>query len=85
MTGGGIYPKNEREGKAMGNNDFYIPKNPKDWEANRDAVRELAREYQKNISEKSLSWGETNEYQIFFENIGAFYGILEEFRENGIC
>lgn len=33
----------------------------------------------------SLSYGEWNTVSTWFENVGRRYGLLSEFRENGVC
>ena len=33
----------------------------------------------------SLSWGEFNTVSNWFEKMGRRYGLLSEFRENGVC
>lgn len=48
-------------------------------------AREKAIEWQREAAERSMSWGELAEYQAYFEDIGKRYGLLTEFRENGIC
>lgn len=48
-------------------------------------AREKAIDWQIDFSESSYSW----EYVIvsaqYFERLGRRYGLLREFRENGIC
>ena len=36
-------------------------------------------------AENPMSWGELFEWQQHFEKLGKRYGLLKEFRENGIC
>ena len=50
-------------------------------------VRELAIATHAFISEYDvpLSWGDVAEIGTWFEKYGRRYGLLEEFRENGIC
>lgn len=48
-------------------------------------ARESAIEFQKDVAEMSLSWWEISEVQEQFERLGRRYGLLREFRENGIC
>lgn len=49
------------------------------------AVRERAIEFSLTVGEKNLSWGECAYYGSMFEKLGRRYGLLREFRENGIC
>ena len=41
-------------------------------------------EYQHNASEKQYSYGELAEFGEYFYKLGKRYGLLKEFRENGI-
>lgn len=50
----------------------------------KNAAREKAMRYQNTITEFNLSWGEMAEWQAMFERLGKRYGLLREFRENGI-
>ena len=35
--------------------------------------------------EVTMTWGDVAEIQAWFEKFGRRYGLLREFRENGIC
>ena len=48
-------------------------------------VRERAIEWQNTLADRVMSWGEVAEEQAEFERLGRRYGLLTEFRENGIC
>ena len=48
-------------------------------------AREKAIEWQCDFSNSSYSYLELVEYQNYFEKLGRRYGLLKEFRENGIC
>jgi hypothetical protein len=48
-------------------------------------ARELAIKFQQEISDENPSWWEICDAQDFFRNLGRRYGLLREFRENGIC
>ena len=50
----------------------------------KDNAIELAKDYQYNFSSLSWSYGELVEINTFFETIGKRYGLLQEYRENGI-
>ena len=41
-------------------------------------------EYQHNASEKQYSYGELYEIQDYFYKLAKKYGLIKEFRENGI-
>lgn len=49
----------------------------------KERARNLAKEIQLNDN-GGLSWGESSQLCDFFENVGARYGLLKEFKENGI-
>lgn len=51
----------------------------------KEAARQLAIEWQAEQAEQSPSWGELYEAAAFFEKLGRRFGLLREFRENGIC
>ena len=48
-------------------------------------AREQAIDWQIETSEQNLSYGELADAQEYFEKQGRRYGLLQEFRENGIC
>lgn len=50
----------------------------------KDEAIAQAIEWQNWQSEQSLSYGELAEYSHHFERTGRKYGLLDEFRENGI-
>ena len=54
------------------------------YQKRKAAAREFAQEWQAEFSENSYSWGEIAEYSELFDRIGRRYGLLREFRENGI-
>ena len=47
-------------------------------------ARETAMDYQTVIMNNSLTWGELLEYQDKLETLARRYGLVKEFRENGI-
>lgn len=47
-------------------------------------AREEAIDWQVNMSQKSMSYGELAYYQKHFALLGKRYGLTKEFRENGI-
>ena len=47
-------------------------------------LREEAVEWQHDFSEHCYSYGELAEKQAYFEKEGKKYGLLKEFKENGI-
>ena len=48
-------------------------------------IEEKARTWQLEFSEHNYSWGELAEWGDYFRKMGKRYGLLKEFRENGIC
>lgn len=56
----------------------------KTYKERKNAAREIAITYQQETSEKSLSWEEINIIDEYFRKIAKQYGLIQEFRENGI-
>jgi len=56
-----------------------------DYQVKKEEVRQQAIDYQLETSERCLSYGELFEMTSYFERLGKRYGLLKEFRENGIC
>lgn len=50
----------------------------------KNAARDLAIEYQTITNCGGLSYLELSTIQSYFENIAARYGLIQEYRENGI-
>ena len=57
----------------------------KTYTEKKENLRDLAKEYSNNVGETCLSYGELAEIGGFFEKNGKRYGLLKEFKENGIC
>ena len=51
---------------------------------NKDRARELAIEWQLDFDNHNYSWGELAYFQEYFERLGRRYGLIGEFKENGI-
>jgi hypothetical protein len=51
----------------------------------KEAARELAIRVQAALDNMVISWKELYEIGEYFETIGAKFGLLREFRANGIC
>ena len=51
---------------------------------NAEKARDVAIEWQAWIGEQSLSYGELIEWQEYFEDLADRFGLVDEFRENGI-
>ena len=56
-----------------------------EYERRKEAARSQAVEWSTETSERPMSWAELADWQGFFERPGRRYGLLSEFRENGIC
>lgn len=54
------------------------------YQVRKEEARRTAQEWQHNASEKNYSYSELQWYQSYFEKLGKRYGLLKEFRENGI-
>lgn len=57
-------------------NKYYIKK---------DEIRQQAIDWQLDFSNHNYSWGELAEFTDYFYKMGKRYGLLKEFKENGIC
>lgn len=55
------------------------------YQEKKKKAREKAIEWQERLVEQSISYGELVIAQSIFEQLGRRYGLLTEFRENGIC
>ena len=49
-----------------------------------DHARQLAIDWQHDISQKDLSYQELSQYQDYFYKLAEKFGLMEEFSENGI-
>ena len=56
-----------------------------EYQKRKEKVRNEAIDWQNDFCNQTYSWGELAEWGNYFENLGKRYGLLEEFRENGIC
>lgn len=55
------------------------------YEKAQAALRDFAQIWQGSAYMFNYSWGELCDWAGFFEEYGRKYGLLREFRENGIC
>lgn len=55
-----------------------------DYSQKKEAARRKAREWQETFAEQNYSYAELVRWQRFFTHIGKKYGLLKEFRQNGI-
>lgn len=59
-------------------------KNKKTYAELKAEKRQEAIDWQLDWGNHNYSWGEIAYYSDYFEKIGKRYGLLKEFRENGI-
>lgn len=74
----------------VGNNSFIIQglrewNGKKSYKGRKEILREAAIDWQRDFANCNYSWGELAAWQGFFEEYGRKYGLLKEFKENGIC
>ena len=55
------------------------------YETKKEMARQEAIDWQNNLFNHNYSYGELAEFVYYFEKLGRRYGLLKEFRENGIC
>ena len=55
------------------------------YEMKKEMARQEAIDWQKDFGNHNYSYGELAEFVMHFEKLGKRYGLLKEFRENGIC
>ena len=55
------------------------------YKAKKEMARQEAIDWQNDFCNHSYSYGELCAFATYFEKLGKRYGLLKEFRENGIC
>ena len=55
-----------------------------DYQVKKEEVRELAKLYQREQSKKSMSWGDLAKIQHNLTKLAKRFGLIKEFKENGI-
>ena len=55
------------------------------YQENKERIRNKAIIWQLDASNKNYSYGELADFCAYFYKMGKRYGLLKEFRENGIC
>ena len=55
------------------------------YQEQKERVRNEAIEWQYDFCNHDYSWGELAYFEDYFYSMGKRYGLLTEFRENGIC
>lgn len=69
--------------EIVGMLDFKIQ--GKNYTEKKASLEDLAKEWQGQFASYNWSYGELAEIGNFFERNGKRYGLLREFKENGIC
>ena len=59
-------------------------KQKKTYEEMKEAARSKAIEWQMDFENHNYSYVEITYFQSYFEKLGKRYGLLDEFKENGI-
>ena len=65
---------------------FYGRQEPTNYEIKKEKIRQKAIEWQIKTSQRHnpKTWGEIWEEQTEFEKLAKLYGLVKEFKENGI-
>lgn len=80
--------------EMLDNDTFRCPKepttayyNPVDYNFKKDALRSFAIEWQTRFGSGDFTsyWSDCAEWSEFFTIYGKKYGLMKEFKENGIC
>lgn len=61
------------------------PEKLSQYKRNQCILRNFAQQWQYDFHNFNYSYGELLNWQNFFEEMGKKYGLMREFRENGIC
>ena len=82
-----VVQESERSFAVEGRTEFYTVsgKKPTSYQKAQAILREFAWAWQNKFAELRYSWGEAIEWAGFFEEYGAKYGLLREFKKNGIA
>ena len=70
--------------KNFGGGCFYGRQDITNYELYKGRAREKAIQWQAEFNDHNYSWGELYEFGAYFERLGKQYGLIKEFRENGI-
>lgn len=55
------------------------------YQIGKENARQQAIDWQSDFCNHNYSWGELAYYSDYFEKLAKRYGLIKEFRENGIC
>ena len=64
---------------------LFLKVRGKTYKERKGYLQDIAIEWSNNFSQYNWSYGEIAEITSFFYENGKRYGLLKEFRENGIC
>ena len=73
-----------KKNKNFGGGCFYGRQTPNKYKIGKGRAIDKAIEWQMWASEQCLSYGELYEYANYFYKLAKRYGLIKEFRENGI-
>ena len=68
-----------------GDDGMTISELKQTYEYKKARARDKAIQWQQEFGEHNYSYGELAEFGEYFYKLGKRYGLLKEFRENGIC
>ena len=54
------------------------------YQAGKERARQKAKDYQKEVCDLCLSWWDVAHMADYFERLAKRYGLLTEFKENGV-
>lgn len=57
----------------------------KTYQQLKEEARQQAIEWQEDFPNRNYGWADLATWGQHFESLGKRYGLLKEFRENGIC
>lgn len=60
------------------------PYNKNDYNERKERARAIAQYWQYNFSNNAMTYGALLAWQNYFETLGKRYGLIKEFKENGI-
>jgi len=63
---------------------FYGRQTPNRYEIGKEKIRENAKMYQILSSENAMSYSDIIDSGEYFMRVGKRYGLLKEFKENGV-
>lgn len=73
-------------------NNAFVTCGLREWNGNRksregkkEVLRAFAIDWQNYFDNNAITYAELANWQDFFNELGKRYGLLTEFRENGIC